>query len=137
MNSAQFRAEADPLMRMVNDQFDAIFGGDIVGNIRGATNDLRESNDAQHRNEQYAANNFSMDATAEECLQELKNFADRLEFLEFDISKLEDAIGVIAKQVDDSGERLCSQCNGSGEGQHDGTRCRACKGRGTEFKEAA
>ena len=26
---------------------------------------------------------------------------------------------------------ICGQCNGSGEGQYDGTRCYRCKGRGT------
>jgi DnaJ-class molecular chaperone len=27
---------------------------------------------------------------------------------------------------------ICSACNGSGEGQHDGTRCYKCHGRGVE-----
>jgi hypothetical protein len=26
---------------------------------------------------------------------------------------------------------ICSNCNGSGEGMYDGTRCYVCKGRGT------
>ena len=104
--------------------------------IRGATEDIRSDEDYRHRNELYAANNFSMDATAEECLQELKNFTDRLEFLEFDISKLEDAIGDVAKQIEDKGESLCAQCNGSGEGHYDGTRCRWCRGTGKESVEA-
>lgn len=30
---------------------------------------------------------------------------------------------------------LCSYCNGSGEGMHDGTRCQACKGTGEEPEE--
>jgi hypothetical protein len=29
-------------------------------------------------------------------------------------------------------ELLCISCNGSGEGQYDGTRCSACKGSGIE-----
>lgn len=32
----------------------------------------------------------------------------------------------------DNDEYLCAQCNGSGEGQYDGTTCWRCKGRGTE-----
>lgn len=31
---------------------------------------------------------------------------------------------------EDDGERLCSSCNGTGEGQYDGSRCYACKGWG-------
>lgn len=30
-----------------------------------------------------------------------------------------------------TGEIMCNMCNGSGEGQHDGTTCRACKGKGS------
>lgn len=30
-------------------------------------------------------------------------------------------------------ELTCSQCNGSGEGMHDGTTCRSCKGWGIEY----
>lgn len=29
---------------------------------------------------------------------------------------------------------VCSACDGSGEGQYDGTRCRLCRGRGTEVR---
>lgn len=28
-------------------------------------------------------------------------------------------------------EELCFECNGSGEGMHDGTTCRRCRGRGS------
>lgn len=28
---------------------------------------------------------------------------------------------------------ICSTCSGSGEGQHEGSRCWACKGRGVVF----
>ena len=33
---------------------------------------------------------------------------------------------------EENDEYLCAQCNGSGEGQYDGTTCWRCKGRGTE-----
>jgi len=32
-------------------------------------------------------------------------------------------------------EGICPRCNGSGEGQYDGTRCYACKGSGVERSE--
>lgn len=32
-------------------------------------------------------------------------------------------------------EIICPNCNGSGEGQYDGTRCTECKGRGTQLIE--
>lgn len=30
---------------------------------------------------------------------------------------------------------ICLNCSGSGEGQHEGTRCYVCKGSGEEYKE--
>ena len=33
---------------------------------------------------------------------------------------------------DDDDEQICIQCNGSGEGMHDGTRCGHCHGSGVE-----
>jgi hypothetical protein len=32
-------------------------------------------------------------------------------------------------------EPLCSACNGTGEGQYDGSRCYSCKGSGVERRE--
>ena len=32
-------------------------------------------------------------------------------------------------------DEICPDCNGSGEGQYDGTRCRSCGGSGTERAE--
>jgi DnaJ-class molecular chaperone len=32
-------------------------------------------------------------------------------------------------------EIICTNCNGSGEGQYDGTTCHYCKGRGTQLIE--
>ena len=36
------------------------------------------------------------------------------------------------EEREENDEYLCAQCNGSGEGQYDGTTCWRCKGRGTE-----
>lgn len=35
----------------------------------------------------------------------------------------------------DDDDEICIDCNGSGEGQYDGTRCRSCGGSGTERAE--
>lgn len=35
-------------------------------------------------------------------------------------------------RVQDDEDEICSECNGSGEGQYDGTRCQHCGGQGTE-----
>ena len=35
----------------------------------------------------------------------------------------------VIEQEDDPND-ICPACNGSGEGQYDGTRCSSCKGRG-------
>ena len=35
-------------------------------------------------------------------------------------------------EVDDDEESYCPQCNGSGEGMYDGTRCGSCGGSGVE-----
>jgi len=32
-------------------------------------------------------------------------------------------------------ELICTNCNGSGEGQYDGATCHYCKGRGTQLVE--
>jgi len=34
---------------------------------------------------------------------------------------------------DEMEEGCCAVCNGSGEGQHEGTRCYSCKGSGTDW----
>ena len=41
----------------------------------------------------------------------------------------EDEIDEILEDEDDS-DQICPHCNGSGEGQYDGTTCRFCKGKG-------
>lgn len=54
---------------------------------------------------------------------------------EFPMSKLDsDHCCPTCQRHDDFGddeELLCVDCNGSGEGQHDGTRCHYCGGKGT------
>lgn len=38
----------------------------------------------------------------------------------------------MAAESPEDTEPICSQCSGSGEGQHDGTTCWKCKGSGVE-----
>lgn len=58
-----------------------------------------------------------------------------------DVRKLEDYACTLTKEIDAQKLRknppLCSSCNGSGEGQYDGTRCMFCKGTGTSVTEEA
>ncbi len=39
------------------------------------------------------------------------------------------------EELDTIEDDICEQCNGSGEGQYDGTRCGKCRGRGTERRD--
>ena len=34
---------------------------------------------------------------------------------------------------DEMGKGACAVCNGSGEGQHEGSKCYACNGKGTDW----
>jgi len=99
MSREQFKHESDPLMKIVEDRFVGIFAGDIVGNLRGATNDLRESNDAQHRNEQYASDNFIQTATAGECLHIIKRLIERVSDITGLAPELEDAACSLEKHI--------------------------------------
>ena len=47
---------------------------------------------------------------------------------EFDIDEARDMCDDAPGEQDEHG--ICPACAGSGEGQHDGTTCRACKGKG-------
>jgi DnaJ-class molecular chaperone len=47
---------------------------------------------------------------------------------EYEIFEDEDQV-VEEEQTDE--HPICSNCNGSGEGMHEGSRCYVCKGRGT------
>lgn len=80
-------------------------------------------------------------ASIEQCKDMVDALANRVVALCGDASSLEDAACQLESEIEAQGAidnpPLCASCNGSGEGQYDGTTCRACKGRGTEFKEAA
>ena len=87
------------MMRAVDNHFMDIFGGDAVKNIQDATDDLRESNDAQHRNEQYASDNFIQTATAGECLHIIKRLIERVSDITGLAPELEDAACSLEKHI--------------------------------------
>lgn len=76
-------------------------------------------------------------ADMEQCKAIVDALMDRVGDLLGDATHLEDASAQLAAEIDTQDEHICSACNGSGEGQYDGTRCMMCKGSGTELKEAA
>lgn len=80
-------------------------------------------------------------ADLKQCKDIVDALANRVADLSGDASSLEDAAfqleAEIEAQIAIDNPTLCPACNGSGEGQHDGTTCRVCKARGTQFLEAA
>lgn len=54
--------------------------------------------------------------------------------IDYTLALLEDIIDSEDEEEDD-GNRYCTDCGGSGEGQHDGTTCHTCKGQGEYFEQ--
>ena len=70
--------------------------------------------------------------TMEETLRQWhEDTLDDPEFQWLDVS-FEDMADKVSRAVFNAAplEQLCTACDGSGEGQHDGTRCYKCKGSG-------
>lgn len=44
--------------------------------------------------------------------------------------RLDGQVGEMHAELVDGSPGICPACNGSGEGQHEGSRCSICKGRG-------
>lgn len=61
--------------------------------------------------------------------KELENLYNELDALEEELSYAKRRIDELEKEVNGD---ICINCNGSGEGQYDGTKCRYCKGKGVE-----
>ena len=79
-------------------------------------------------------------ASLEQCKGFIDALTARVSTLCGDASHLEDASDQLQEEInvknDIDNPPMCVTCNGSGEGQHDGARCRSCKGTGTEKAEA-
>ncbi len=58
--------------------------------------------------------------TYETCVQIWKAFKKGLKYAQ-----------IMSEEVEEEPE-VCPNCNGSGEGMHDGTKCSVCKGTGVE-----
>lgn len=61
--------------------------------------------------------------------KELDNLYDELDALEEELFYVKRRIDELEKEVNGD---ICINCNGSGEGQYDGTTCWSCKGKGVE-----
>lgn len=83
---------------------------------------------------QYAANHdpeFSVtEQEAEEVIGIMEHHKDCNNGITWD--HLADALEQVHGPFEDDEPGLCSWCNGSGEGMHDGTTCTNCKGSGEE-----
>ncbi|HLP99180.1 MAG TPA: hypothetical protein VK149_12130 [Sideroxyarcus sp.] len=75
-------------------------------------------------------------ASLEQCKDIVDALANRVVALCGDASSLEDASHQLEAEIEAQDEidnpHLCAQCNGSGEGMDEQTRCYACKGSGVE-----
>lgn len=103
--------------------------------ISQAHYELAESNRKARLDLRYRAGDFVKNADATECLWLINKLIDRVSSITGMAPELEDADCKLTQFIDNEEPGYCSQCNGSGEGQHDGTRCRSCKGTGTESRE--
>lgn len=79
-------------------------------------------------------------ADLSDCKAIVDLLVERVSTLQGDASSLEDAACHLAAEIEAQdvidNPPLCAACNGSGEGQHDGTRCVRCCGTGTDRREA-
>jgi len=79
------------------------------------------------------------DGDPDDLLITLRAIKERMEDLDLNVSGIEDEIANLRKAIKDRDDLdnppLCAHCNGSGEGQYDGTRCPVCRGTGTEKGE--
>lgn len=79
-------------------------------------------------------------ANMQQCKDIVDALANRVASLCGDASSLEDAAYQLEAEIEAQdlieNPPLCATCNGSGEGQYDGTRCRSCGGSGTEIGES-
>lgn len=106
----------------------------VIENIQRASFELVEDNRKRRADLEAAMRRFIETADAKECLTTINALVDRVSSITGEAGDLEDAAGALTKHIESENDEphLCAQCNGSGEGQYDGTRCRGCKGSGTK-----
>jgi hypothetical protein len=104
----------------------------VIENIQRGTWELVEDRRKHRADLKARTKEFIDQADADDCLFVLQLLIEQVGGITGDSSDLEDAEVALKVLIDEDGEDpLCAQCSGSGEGQHDGTRCRSCKGKGT------
>lgn len=77
---------------------------------------------------------YILNASLAECVSVIGLLVDRVSNELGTARELEDARDALQDEIKQEPE-LCGSCNGSGEGQHEGTTCYRCKGRGVEIME--
>jgi len=69
----------------------------------------------------------------EMLLQMYTEHVDEIRELERELDLIGAALDALNESEDE--EPYCTACNGTGEGQYDGSRCRGCNGSGVERRE--
>lgn len=124
-------------------QMGAIMDGlnQIIGNLQGMRQDMAKLSENFDAMAESRVLEYIETADMQKCKDIIDALANRVVALCGDASSLEDAACQLEAEIDAKeaidNPPLCAQCNGSGEGQYDGTTCRSCKGRGTVMQEAA
>jgi hypothetical protein len=107
----------------------------VIENIQRGTWELVEDRRKHRADLKAKTKEFIESADADDCLFVLQLLLCQIYEKTGQISDMEAAEIALKEFIDEDGEDpLCAQCNGSGEGQHDGTRCMTCKGKGTVSK---
>ena len=105
---------------------------EVIENIQIGTWELVEDRRKHRADLKAKVKEFIDQADADDCLFVLQILIGQIYDKTGICSTLEQAEVELVHFIDENGEDpLCAQCNGSGEGQHDGTRCMSCKGKGT------
>jgi hypothetical protein len=108
---------------------------EVIENIQRGTWELVEDRRKHRADLKAKALEFCAIADASEGAEIMDKLMDNFSSAEGDASMLEDGRdwlqGLADRQDDIDNPPLCPQCSGSGEGQHENTRCMSCKGKGT------
>jgi hypothetical protein len=108
----------------------------VIENIQRGTWELVEDRRKHRADLKAKTKEFIESADADDCLFVLQRLIEQVVYKTGECGHLEDAEVSLKNFItDEDGEDpLCAQCNGSGEVQHDGTRCMTCKSKGTVSK---
>ena len=104
---------------------------EVIENIQRVTWELVEDRRKHRADLEAEMLRFVETADAKDCLLTLNALISRVASITGDAYELEEALTMLTLHIEseDGEDPLCAQCNGSGEGQHDGTRCMSCKGK--------